>query len=252
MRPGSRRIARLAALAGVAAILAAGAAHAPPRTFTLRSATGAPIAEAHLGYYHASAVFDLVDSRSRYHPGRLVRADARGEVRIPRRLAVKRPLDGQPALRVTLVYVPALHNALGPLTPPGEQPRQTLSFEDLSGDPERWHRSLERLYSAVRFDAWPDGSREGFRYFVATRDELEPLVRAVEEEYAALHERYGSTPRPRPAPERQPWESEAEHEARLARLAEQRAREPLWGPHLERLWSQRLRALREDWERLPR
>jgi hypothetical protein len=252
MRTRIARIARFAALTGVALLAAASVAYTPPRLLTLRRMSGEPLAEAYLGYYHASSVFNFTDSLSRYHAGRLVRADAQGRVRIPRRIAFKRPLDSSPELRVKFVYVPELHNALEPAISESDTDPRTLSFEDLSGDPERWHRSLQKLHSAVRFEAWPDRSQDLFRYFATTREQIEPLVRAVEREYADLHERHRDAPRLLPAIERPPWESEADHEKRLAQLAKQLEREPLWGPYLERLWSSRVAALREDWERLPR
>jgi hypothetical protein len=54
--------ARWIAITAASAVAAASCiAYTPARTFELRAATGRPIREAHVGYYHASSIFNFVD-----------------------------------------------------------------------------------------------------------------------------------------------------------------------------------------------
>jgi len=243
----------LAALAAIA--LAASVAFTPARSFELRTAGGRPISEASVGYYYASSIFNFVDSLSRYHPGGLVAPDADGVVRIPARIAWKRPLDSQPKVRVKFIYVPELHNAVQMGPDAGSLPgvvdidaeHRRMVFYDVSGDPELWHRSLGNLHATVRFDLWPDASGRPSRYVVASRAQLAPLVSAVEHEYAALRERYRDAPRTLPPEAEIAWWPREEREQRLAEIRARLEREPLWGPYLERLWARDVASLRREW-----
>jgi len=258
MKPGAKRIALTGCAALVALAAGSTVAYTPARTFELRTAKGRPISDATIGYYHASSIFNFVDSLTRYHPGRLIAPDANGEVRVPARLSWKRPLDLQPEVRIKFIYVPELHNALQIGPDASSLPNvvdidgghRTMTFRDLSGDPELWHRSLGNLHSVVRFDLWPDPSGRHSRTVIATRAQLDALVSAIEREYVALRERFQDAPRALPSEASIAWWPPEEREERLARVEAQLAREPLWGPYLERLWAKDIASLKRDWAQL--
>src|SRR5687768_10602413 len=96
MRVTPRKFALWGTVLVVAAVLASCAAFTRPRTVHLRSASGEPVRRAFVAYYYDSAIFNFVDSLSRYYPGRLIRADDEGRAEIPGRWGIKSPLDGTP------------------------------------------------------------------------------------------------------------------------------------------------------------
>jgi hypothetical protein len=200
MRVTLKRSAIAVGALAVVAMLASTIAYTPSRTLHLRTTTGEPVPRAFVAYYYESAVFNFVDSLSRYDPGRLIIADEQGRVEIPARWGIKRWLDSRPESVVAFLYAPQLHNsppvaAIGATIPgivdvdPGSG---TVTVHDLSGDAERWEGSLRQLFSAVRYQFWPTRERANV---IVTRAELEPLVLAVGEEYRALRERHGTTGR---------------------------------------------------------
>jgi len=242
------------------ALAASCIAYTPARTFELRTTNGAPVADAFVAYYYVSSVFNFVDSLSRYYPGRLVVSDTEGRVHIPGRLALKRPLDSQPVIRVNFVFAPELHNALqtGPDADSfkgvfrADAQHRNMILNDLSDHPALWQRSLQSLLSSVRYDLWPRrGGAKAARYVVTTRAEIAPLVAAVEKDYLAFRARHANSPRGLPSEESISWWRKEEREERMARLKEQLEREPLWGPYLERHWGDNVVELKRAFNKLP-
>jgi hypothetical protein len=203
-------------------------------------------------------VFNFVDSLGRYEPGRLLRSDALGRVRLPARLALKSPLRSQPKMGVHFVYAPRQHNALRGgfegATRPGvfeiDAERDALRLHDLGADPARWEESLGVLHSWVRFEAWPTRDQDA-DYKVprvrVSQAELSPLVAELLGEYRQLIERHANTARSLPDDaELATWPAPGQEE-RLARLREDLLEEPLWGPPLQRRWQRRLQQVADDW-----
>jgi hypothetical protein len=239
-----RRI--LYGLAGLAAALLALATISCtlPATLTLTHEHGAPATGAYVRYHYKGYLLNFVHPVSYVARGSaIVRADADGRVRIPFRLHVRAPfpLSSPPAHFIDDVYVQPLHNAFGPVGPlttgdPGvvqiDQHAKRVTVLDVSGDPERWDRSLRNLYDCIR------GTLDGP---IATGPEQEvtatharELIAHLRREYRALLDAHGQRPRTRPpAPAGQ---SAAERQAWLAQVDARLAREPLWGQYLERMW----------------
>ncbi len=231
----------------------------PARNVRLLDAAGTPIEGVYVGYHYRSSVFNFVDTVGRYEPGRLLRSDAQGRVRLPARLALKSPLHSQPKLQVHFVYAPRQHNAmrggLGSDARPGvfeiNAERDTLRLYDLGPDPARWEDSLGVLYSWVRYEAWStleqDAGNRVPRVRVS-RAELSPLVAELQDEYRQLIERHADTVRRLPNDaELAAWPA-AGQEERLSRLREELIEEPLWGALLQSRWQQRMQGLADEWE----
>ena len=226
----------------------------PARTLRLTDESGAPASGAYARYHYSGFILNPVDSLTYVSGGsRIVRADAEGRVRIPGRIHVRAPLPPStpPAVFIDHLYVPRLHNAFGPLadgtsSQPGvflvDPRRERVSIVDVSGRPERWERSMRTLFDCINRTLSPVGSiAPAAPGDVQTRAYARELIGHLREEYAAFLARHGGTPRTRPpAPQ---WSTEEERR-RWEELADAHiAREPLWGPYVERIWRSNLQAL---------
>lgn len=117
-----------------------------------------------------------------------------------------------------------------------------MTFADLTGDPDKWARSMERLYSFVRFSL--EGSRNDHAFADVPPATKPELAQDVAREYQAFLRLHGAARR-EPGADDPSWAflTEDEREQRRKTRAETIARDPLWGPHMERLWRTRLEEL---------
>jgi len=240
-------------LAGLAAVLLAFAtiSWTLPTTITMTDKRGAPAADAYVRYHYKGYLVNFVHPVSYVARGSaIVRADADGRVKIPFRMHIRAPfpLSAPPAHFIDDVYVPRLHNAFGPIAPlttsrpgvfliEGETGRVTIL--DVSDDPEHWDRSLRNLYDCIRRTL--DGPRATGAEHETTVTYARELIAHLRREYQALLAAHGQRPRTRPPPPA--WHSDAERQAWSEQVDAQLAREPLWGPYLERMWRAELQQL---------
>lgn len=240
-------------LLALALLAAASVSWSPAVTLQITDAAGEPAPGAYVRYHYDTSILNFVDSLDRVARGSaFVRADADGTAAIPWRLHLRAPWPPTtpPEVFVDHVYVPRLHNASGPI-PLRYGPHQAPLFQvddagrvrllDASQDPELWERSLDELYDCIREAA------EGRERMADPGDgsgaQVSELIRHFREEYAALLARYGDARRQRPAvPAGMSPEDAAEWTRRTDALL---AREPLWGPRLERFWIPRLKRLEQ-------
>lgn len=251
MTRGARRLARRVALAVASASAAACVSSAPEVTGRLVDMRGQPAAGAFVAYYYSGHRFSTAHPVTYERPGAIVRTDAAGTYRIPGLVHVRRPLDGPLAPSIELVYVPRLHHAFGPLagataSQPGlveiDRARRVVAVADVSGMPHRWLRSIDQLYGLIRFGLGrTKEGRPSYRVPAAVRREL---AAALAQEYGAFLAAYGGVRR-----EMEPDDAHvrmlpaAEQERVRQRRRDDVEREPLWGPHVERLWRGRLAEL---------
>lgn len=184
----------------------------------------------------------------------IIRADAHGQVRIPGQIHLRSPLPLAMPPRLFIidhVYLPRLHSAFDPIAEgttsrPGvftiDQGREHVTVFDVSQDPDRWASSLDYLFDCIRETLSRDGSRTpaasgDTRTAVHARE----LIDHFGMEYAAFLAQYGQTARGRPrAPQ---GGSERDLQSWEEQTNAQLAREPLWGPFVERIWRNNLAVL---------
>ena len=234
------------------ALAAASISWTLPATITLTDAHGAPASGAYVRYHYESNVLNFVDSISYVVRGSVItRADAEGRIRIPFRIHVRPPLQftTPPSLAVDDIVVPRLHNTFGPIskwttTRPdvfevrGQQDRFTIY--DVSGDPELWDRSLQNLDDCIR-DTLSGSIAPAAADDTRTMAHVRELIGHLRRDYRALQDAHGRTPRTPPrAPE---FQAEGERQQWRERVEADIARQPLWGPYLERMWRNRLKEL---------
>lgn len=212
---------------------------------------GAPLEGAYVAYYWKGYRFNFVDSITYQRPGAVLRTDARGRLRIRGFVHLHPPLDSRLSPWIALVYAPRLHHAFGPLAQgtdsvPGrveidrDGTRVRAALADLTEQPDRWSRSLDSLYSLIVYDLDPENDK--YRVYASMRRELASRLVA---DYSAFLQRHASTPRS-VDPDSAVYLatlSPAEREERLKNWQEELEREPLWGPWMERLWSDKLKWL---------
>lgn len=190
--------------AAVAVLMLASVSVDCGRTFVISDARDVPVAGAYVGYHYEGTTFALVEAVS-YRAGRqvFVQSDPLGRVVIPRTVNVRWPfVQSRPRINVDFIYAPTLHNGLawvsrlGVVSRPGEfvvaPDRTRVLLEDVSHDPVLWQGTLLNISSLLG-----GLGREPTRGMEATTVRVE-LIRHFLAEYAAILERYGDTPRPRP------------------------------------------------------
>jgi hypothetical protein len=203
-----------------------------------------PAAGAFVRYHYTGHLLNPVHPVSYdVGPSVIIRADAAGRVTIPWRLHLRSPLPLSlpPRLMIDDVYVPRLRSAFGPLsehTPsrPGvfvvDHAAATLAVSDVSGDPVRWEASLRSLFECIRETIEPTRSRGRRQSDAATLAQARALIAHFRTDFDAFISRYAGTARARPAPPS--WASEAERRQWESNVDAQLAREPTWGPYVER------------------
>ncbi|MDH3230534.1 MAG: hypothetical protein OEN55_12145 [Alphaproteobacteria bacterium] len=246
-----KRIRRLAVkiLLGLAAIgVVASVGVVMPRTVRVVGPDGAPV-EAWAAHYYHGYRFNFVHPIEYFRPGAIVKTDADGNFRLPARIYLRVPLDGWLGHQIDLLYAPALHSAT--LYPLAARPIPrifersgdggTLRLVDQTGDPEIWARNLDSLYSFVRYDLMSERARK----VSVTPEAVDALARQVIAEYRAFAETHAAMPRtvPTMGMDYLEYQPAAEREAILARIRDDLAREPLWGPYIERSRGRRIAEL---------
>lgn len=240
-------------LAGLALALLAGASVSwtLPKTLVIQDERGTPAAGAYVRYHYRGSFPNFVHPVSYVASGSVIaRADDSGRVTIPFRVHVRSPLPVSmpPAAFIDHVYAPSAHNAFGPITRLSKGRPGVFSIDweagrllvgDVSADAERWELSLRELYELVR--ALAEGETAADDEDRASLEHGRELVGRLRREFAELLSTHGGSPRRRPAApvgqsdaERLPWAVEVD--AHLAR-------EPLWGPYLQRMWRDELKEL---------
>ena len=232
----------------VAIVMVASVGVVMPRTVRVVGPDGAPV-EAWAAYHYAGHRFNFVDSIGYSRPGAIAWTGADGNLRLSGKIYLRFPLDGWLDHRIDLLYAPALHTAIPYPLAADPVPRifersdddGTLRLVDHTGDPELFERSLDRLFSLVRYDLM--SGRAG--KFSVTAQTTDALAKQVVGEYRAFAENHAATPRTMPTMgmEYLQYQPDAEREAVLTRLREDLAREPLWGPYMERAWGRRIAEL---------
>ena len=246
---------RILMAVSVAAVLAvASVSWTEPITLRLTDEHGQPASDAYVRFHYSGHLINPV------HPvtyvareSAIIRANADGRATIPRRLHVRRPLplSTPPSVFIDHVYVPRLHNAFGPVTPytmsrPGVfaigENHTDLTISDVSGSPELWERSLDDLHDCIR-DTMFRSDSAGMRPpdDPPTAAYVRELIEHLRREYAAFQAQHGQVARTRP-PEPQ-WGSERDRQLWREQIDAQLAREPLWGPFVERKWDRNLKEL---------
>ena len=242
------RIAKAILLLLAAGLLAASVGVVMPRTVRVVGPDGAPV-EAWAAYHYTGYRFNFVDSIQYSRTGAIVKSDADGELRLAGKIYWRFPFDGWLGHRVDLLYAPALHSAIQYPLAADPFPRlfgrsgdgKTLFPVDQTDDPEMWGRSLDGLYSFVRYDLMSEPTRKVY----VTRATVDTLARQAVADYRAFVKTHAATPRavPTMGMDWLQYQTEAEREATLARIREDLAREPLWGPYLEQSWGKKIAEL---------
>lgn len=216
-----------------------------PRTIRTAGPDGTPV-EAWAAYHYEGNRFNFADSIAYRRPGALVKTDSDGNLHLAGTIYLHFPLDGWLSPRIDLLYAPALHGVVA--FPLAAEPavrifeRSTdgrmLRLADQTNDPELWARSLGRLIPYLRHDLM-GGSPHDIAVDPRT---VEILAEQAIADYRAFVERHAATPRTIPTigVDHLKYESEAEREATLARIRAELAREPLWGPYVQRIWGQQV------------
>ena len=247
-----RLIVRLA-VALLVVVVPASVSWTSGATWQIRESGGGPAVGAYVRYHYAGHLLNPVHSVSYDSgPSVIVRTDAAGQVTIPWRLHVRRPLPLSlpPRLLVDDVYVPRLRNAFGPVADstssrPGvflvDHAAATLTVADVSADPSRWEASLRSLFECIRETVEPPRARGRGGADAATLAQARALAAHFRTDYGAFLGRYAETRRPRPAAPA--WASEAERRQWEANVDAQLTREPTWGPYVERTFRGRLLVL---------
>jgi hypothetical protein len=256
------RRARFWILAAFLALVAmATTSYTPAMTLHLVDQQGVPAADAYLDYSYYGHLINLVHPVTYVARGSVVtRADAEGRVTVGGRVHFRRPfpLSTPPALFIHHAYVPRLHNAFGPITAQTvaragvfrieRQPDRVIVF-DVSQDPVLWEQSLRHLFDLIRGSFTEPGSwGSALSGHVETKAHTRELIVHLRREYAALLARYADALRRRPEVSPSAFGSEEEKRAWLEQADASLAREPRWGPYLERTWRSSLKEL-DQWAR---
>ena len=249
-RHGRRRWRRWVVAFLVAVVAAATVSWTSASTLLITGPDGAPVADVFVRYHYSGYVINPVHPIT-YVARRsvIIRADSSGRAAIPFAVHGRRPLplSTPPSLSVDCVYVPNLHNAVGPISrftssvqgvfTIDEQPRHIVVF-DLAQDPERWRISLWKLFDCIRNTLSPIGAlAPADPHDTRTAAHARELIGHLRRDYARFMSRYGDVPRPPPVVHE--WHTEREKQ----QMAANWAREPLWGPVIEDEWRYRLAEL---------
>lgn len=233
----------LIGLVALGAIASAGVVM--PRTVRAVGPDGAPV-DVWIAYYYEGYRFNLVDTISYSRPGAIARTNADGALRLAGTFYWRFPLDGWLRHRVILLSAPTLHvsrrvqfdGAASDEVVEVVGEGTVLRLADLADRAEDRAQGLNDLYSFVRYHLMSDESR----LVAAAPETVAALARQVVVEYRDLIETHAQTPRRMPTRGLSylQYQPAAEREATLARIREDLAREPLWGPYLERIWHRRV------------
>lgn len=248
------RIRRLTAiivlgLVAIGAIASVGVV--TPRTIRIVGPDGAPV-EAWAAFHYEGYRFGFVETLVYSGTGAIARTDADGNLSLPGKIYLRLPLDGWLHHRIDLLYAPALHAATVYPLAADPFPRMfdrsedggSIRLADWTRDPEMWMRGFDSLFSFVRYDLIGGAPRK----VAARRQTADALAEQTIADYRAFLERHAATPRTVPTigMDHLQYAPEAERDATLARIRDGLAREPLWGPYVERVWRKRIAEM-ERW-----
>jgi len=219
-----------------------------PRTIHIVGTEGAPV-EAWAAYHYHGYRFGLVESLSYTRTGVIVRTDSNGRLRLPGTIYLRLPIDGWLRHRIDLLYAPGLHAAVpyplaaepSPRTFRRSENGNTIFLDDRTGDPELWMRGFDRLFAFVRYDLIGGWQRE----VAASPQTVDALAGQVIADYRTFIDRHADTSRSAPTigMAHLQYLPAAERDPILARIRNDLAREPLWGPYVERVWGKRIAEL---------
>lgn len=223
-----------------------------PTTITLTDQHGAPASDAYVRYHYESNILNFVHPITYVTRRRVVtRADAEGRIRIPFRIHFRSPLkfSTPPELYIDDIVVPRMHNTFGPIlgrwtsSVPGlfEVRDEGSHFRvfDVSGDPERWDRSLRNLYDCIQHTL--RDSSEAAPAESETAAYARELIVHFRRDFRALLDAHARTRRIRPDPPA--YLSESQRREWVKQVDEHIAREPFWGPYFEGMWRNQIDAL---------
>jgi hypothetical protein len=223
-------------------------------TILLTDEQGGPASDAYVRFHYTGYLINPAHPVSYVAGGsEIIRADAGGRATIPFRVHFRRPFPPStpPSVFIDCVYVPRLHNAFGPIGRhkrsqrgvfASDEKREHVTILDVSQDPHTWEGSLRTLHDCIRDTISQVGSiAPAAPDDAATRAHARELIAHLRLDYTTFLARYGRTPRSRPrSPE---WLSDDALKRWQEQVDAQLAREPLWGPYVERMWEQDLKAL---------
>jgi hypothetical protein len=258
---GRIRVVILRRVLGVVVVLLAVASISfnRPRSFEFVDNAGAPLDPAYVAYSYSGSRPNFVHPVS-YEASRpaLARGDASGRIALPARFHVHRPfpLETHPSLRIELVYIPRLHNALVQIhevvpSRPGvfeiDAGRTRATVFDLGAHPQLWEGTLRNVASLIhRLLARRPGEAPLRERDQATAALARELVGQMQSEYDAFLLRYRDVERSWPEMPAFVRAASAEEQGRWKEMvAADLAREPTWGPLIVRLFRDEVRSLRE-------
>jgi hypothetical protein len=238
-----------------AAIAVASVSRTSPITLQLTDEQGRPASEGYVRFHYYGYLINPVHPVTYARESTLIRIDGDGRMTIPARIHLRRPLplSTPPSAFIDQIYVPPLHNAFGPvaeqtMSRPGVftigENRAAVTIADVSASPEHWELSLRNLFDCILGTLIRSGSAEP----LAPRDRetaalARELIDHLRREYAAFQATYGHAARQRPAEPQ--WGSERDRQLWREQIDAQLAREPLWGPFMERVWEHNLKELNQ-------
>ena len=217
---------------------------------------GKPVDRVLVAWSYQGTRFNFVHSVTYEKPGGVADLKNGGVLKLGGFFELHRPLDGGLEPWIEIVYVPELHNAFGPIGKSSdvETANRKLEVEnhrivitDLVDDPQSWTRSLDTVCSFVVAELSAKEAMTAER-----KRDLAVWAGVLLVDYQKFLERYAEVKRAIPA-DPPFWRGlpEAEIVERRKSMIERIAREPLWGPYMERMWKNNivhLRALAKDQE----
>lgn len=223
-----------------AGLLAASFGVVMPRSFRIAGPTGAP-AVAWVAYAYEGQRFNFVDSLGWSRPGGVVEANAEGAIRLPMLVYPKAPINGWLRHDIRLIHVPALHATLHEHWPADGA---VLSVPDNTDNPAAWDHALGEINALVTAGMAFDGHE---------RHAIEPgtartFARLVANDYRALLEAHGETPRtiPEDIPGHLQFASEADRAEWREQMRREIEREPTWGVYLKRRYARSIAELEKE------
>ena len=164
------------------------------------------------------------------------------------------PIATHPSVRIRLVYVPHVHNALGHVIEGGPSSPEVFEvtspdrvvIHDLGNRAELWERSLMHLSSMISQIVYRNVGEPPLKETdPATAALTRELIAQFRQEYDAFITRYRGVRRPMPTLRTDPWTTEDDKRRWKEAVDASFAREPNWDQYLARLFSDELKAMGE-------
>ena len=241
-----------------ALIVIASVSFTTPRSLLILDDAERPVEGGYIAYHHEGERLNPVHPVT-YQASRhtVLRSDSAGRVRIPAALHVHLPfpLQTHPHVVIDLVYSPRLHNASASVRSgsPSVQgvfvidwTKGRFTMTDLASRPERWEATLSNLTWVIHyFYKGRDGEGPELRRLdPTTAARVAELIADFRREYADFLNRYRDVDRPKPElPLFLTYGPEEERQRWRKMTDEQLAKEPTWGPLVQRMYGRELQAL---------